>query len=221
MEAIRELLSIQSTLTVILGYRLSPVEFVGMLSAAASVFLAARMDALTWPAGLVSTIALGAVFYQVQLYSDMLLQLFFALVTLHGWRCWSTPTAIRGADIRPISSRRFVRSVLAIAIGSAALGFCSSRLHLWLPELFPLPAAFPFQDAFTTVTSIVATFLLARRLLDTWILWIAVDLVSVPLYLARSIPFLALLYAVFLCMAVHGFYMWMRLYKDAAGIRVR
>ena len=91
------------------------------------------------------------------------------------------------------------------------LGFAMSNVHDLLPSVFPIPAAFPYLDAFTTVMSFTAQLLMAHRKLENWYLWIAVDVIGIGLYFARGVRAIAILYALFLVLAVRGLLNWRRL----------
>lgn len=221
METLRELLSINYTVLSVVDHRLSLIELVGISSGLASVYWAATANPLTWPVGLLNTAAFFVIFFQVQLYSDMLLQIFFALITLYGWWNWSDAQCGNQPALQKLSASRLGVSVVAVTLGTLALGLLMSKVHVWLPRLVTVPAASPFQDGFTAAASIVASVLLARRAVETWILWIMVDLVSIQLYFTRAIPFMALLYFALLIMATRGFINWRRMLLDAtrAGFR--
>ncbi len=83
-----------------------------------------------------------------------------------------------------------------------------SRIHLYLPSLFPNPAAFPYIDAFATVMGFVAATLSAHRKIESWLLWICVDCICIGLYYARNVKFVAVLYIFFLALAINGLITW-------------
>lgn len=85
-----------------------------------------------------------------------------------------------------------------------------SRIHLYLPHLFPNPAAFPYIDAFATVMGFVAAALSAQRKIESWCLWICVNIICIGLYYARDVKFIMLLYVFFLALAVNGLITWSR-----------
>ena len=85
-----------------------------------------------------------------------------------------------------------------------------TRVHVWLPRVFPEPADYPWIDASTTVASLVAMWLTARRRVESWVYWIAVDVVGVWLYHAKGVRFVALLYVILLALAVWGLIGWHR-----------
>jgi nicotinamide mononucleotide transporter len=91
-----------------------------------------------------------------------------------------------------------------------ALGFVMTNIHLWATEWFPMPASFPFVDALTTIMSLSAMWLLARKRAESWIYWIVIDVVAIWLYFTKGILFVGWLYVVLLGIAVYGFQKWVR-----------
>ncbi len=190
----------------ILGYPISYVELIGTLFGLFSVYFASRANILTWGTGIVNEIFLFILFYQVQLYADMFLQVYFFVVTLYGWNQWKTKT--NANNISEINFRNRITIATAIVIGSILFGFAFKSIHLYLPYYFKIPAAYPFTDSFVMLSSIVATILLAKKKIETWYLWIAVDLVCVVLYFKKGVYFLSLEYFIFLGLASYGLYHW-------------
>lgn len=200
------LLDVRTSIGTIAGYPLSVIEFVGIVSGVLSVLYARRMDVRTWSVGIINILSFFWIFYQVQLYAEMFLQFYFLLLTIYGWYAWSGGQN----DAAPVRMNRGAQylSLGALIFGTAVWGGIVAHLHNLLPAFFPLPAAFPYQDAFVASASVLATILLVRREIESWILWCIVDLVSVYLYFMRGIPFMALLYVIFLGIACSGLYTW-------------
>lgn len=187
-------------------YPISYVELIGTLFGLFSVYFASRANILTWGTGIVNEIFLLILFFQVQLYADMFLQVYFFIVTIYGWYNWKTNAAEK--MISEINLRNKLLLVAAIYIFSLFSGFLFSNIHLYLSEYFKVKAAYPYIDSFVMVSSIVATVLLAKKKIEHWYLWIAVDLVCVVLYFKKGIYFLAIEYFIFLMLASYGLYHW-------------
>ncbi|MFM9948164.1 MAG: nicotinamide riboside transporter PnuC [Saprospiraceae bacterium] len=195
------------------GYPISFVELIGTLFGYISVYFAARANILTWPTGIVNVVFLFFLFFQVQLYADMFLQVYFFVVTLYGWYNWDAKSA--KIKVSEISFKVKTMLVAVILTGTLASGFLFANIHLYLPAYFKLPAAYPFMDSFVMVSSIFATILLAKKKIETWYLWIAVDIVCVFLYYKKGIYFLSLEYFIFLGLVLYGLYHWRKkLYHD-------
>jgi nicotinamide mononucleotide transporter len=200
--------SIDYIILEIAGYPLSLIELLGTLSGLVSVWLATRGHVLTWLTGIVNEIFFFLLFFQVQLYSDMFLQVFFFVVSVYGWFNWRKKAgeAKRGIVTLSMDWRLVYAGILVV--GTVALGFVMGRIDLWLPQWFAEPAAYPYPDAFTTMASVLATILLARKCLESWWLWIVVDVVAVVLYFLKGINFVAIEYMVFLVLAMYGLLNW-------------
>ncbi|MDX2225930.1 MAG: nicotinamide riboside transporter PnuC [Verrucomicrobiae bacterium] len=198
------------------------MELIGTLFNLWSVCLAVRNSTWTWPVGAIGVILFAILFYQIRLYADFLEQIYFFIAGFYGWWVWARqdrPVKDVKKDRRPVNrlgwSARGIM-ILTIVVGTAGLTFVVVHLPRWLPAYFPEPPSFPVGDALTTVMSLVATAVMARRLLECWPLWIAVDVIGVGLYASKGIIFVALLYGVFLVLACQGLWNWRRL-EQAQG----
>jgi nicotinamide mononucleotide transporter len=189
-----------------IGYPISYVELIGTLFGLISVYFASRANILTWGTGIVNEVFLFILFFQVRLYADMFLQVYFLVVTIYGWYNWNNARVDK--KIRTMGSKaRWVTAVTIIA-GSVISGFLIKNIHLYLPGYFRVAAAYPFTDSLVMVLSIVATILLAKKTIENWLLWILVDAVCVVLYYKKEVYFLSLEYLVFLGLATYGLLNW-------------
>ena len=187
----------------------SPLELVGFVATLLNVWLLARNKVLGWPVGLVAVAAYAVVFFDAKLYADTLLQGFFFVTGVLGWYDWKFGGA--GRTERPIarlSPRGWTLTLLAIVATSALLG---GAFHLFTD------AARPFLDSALTGASVVGQLLLVRRVLDNWVVWIAADVLYVPLYLSRDLPLTALLYAGLVVLAWKGWRDWSEEVKRVQG----
>lgn len=212
MEFLTHYLMIDYTLVSIVEYRLSLIELLGIISGLVSVYFAARMNIWTWTSGLVNEAIFFSIFHQVQLYSDMFLQIFFATITVYGWWRWRRTKkagALKSCKIDQLELLGYCAVVGGLAV---FLGVIMSNIHKLFPELFQQAAAFPFVDSLTSAASIVATILLVKGVYQSWYFWIFVDLLSIGLYLQRGIPFMGLLYFIFLVLAIGGLVNWQNRY---------
>jgi nicotinamide mononucleotide transporter len=181
---------------------MSGLEIVAAAFGALAVYLAARESIWSWPTALVNVALYTVVFFRTRLYADMGLQVVYFLLSLYGWYNW-----LHGGEHRTVLrvSRASPRLLLVIgtlvATGSYTLG-ATLAAHT--------NAVFPYLDSALTVASLAAQWLMTRKILENWILWIALDIVYVPMFIARNLPATALLYAVFLVLAVLGFIEWRR-----------
>jgi nicotinamide mononucleotide transporter len=201
------------------GYPMSYIEFFGTLAGGIAVFLAAKANIWSWPLGLINVTLFFFLFYQVQLYPDMFLQMFFFVTNLIGWWRWSHPRPgeedkkqeLRVSWMKP--KTLILLSLLGL-IGTFAFGAFASRLHEIFPIIFSKPSAFPYLDSFVTVMSIITTFLMIQKKIESWILWIIIDVVATYMYFVKGIKFVALEYLIFCFIAAFGLWNWMREYKS-------
>jgi nicotinamide mononucleotide transporter len=211
------LLSVNTIMITVGEYALSYIEFVGTILYFASVWLIARKNMLTWPIGIVSVILYGILFYQIQLYSDMIEQFYYLVVSVYGWIVWDRN---RASNNDQTVSSEFSRTPAIIVWASATLilavlmSLGVARFHLWLPRLFPVAADYPFLDALTTVMSFAAMLLMARRRTESWVYWIIVDVIGIGLYWVKDVRFIAIQYVVLLGMAAYGLLHWVRRQRD-------
>ena len=203
-----ELLSINTIAFELVGYKMSYVELFGTLSGLASVYYAARNNVMTWSSGIINTILFFILFYQVQLYSDMFLQVYFLVISIYGWVFWSKPT---NASITYLTKPSLIRICALTAIAGVVVGIFMTKIHTLLPTIFTQPAAYPFADAQVMVFSMVAVVLLAKRKVDSWYLWVAVDVVSTILFAMKGVYLVSAEYFVFLCIAISGLISWRKL----------
>ena len=189
-----------------LNYSISYVELIGTLFGFISVYLASRANILTWGTGIINELFLFIMFFQIQLYADMFLQVYFFAVTLYGWHTWKKKT--KQNSITSIGFKAKLWITGTIIAGTLLAGFLFSNIHLYLPNHFAIEASYPYIDSFVMILSIFATILLAQKKLATWCLWIIVDVICVFLFFQKGVVFLALEYLIFLGMAVNGLLNW-------------
>jgi nicotinamide mononucleotide transporter len=196
----------------IIGYQISYVEMIGTLFGLISVYLATNNSILTWVTGIINELFLFILFFQVQLYADMFLQAFFFLVTLYGWYNWKQIPKQNGITRTELKTNFWL--LITIVAGTTIFGFLISNIHLYLPQYFKTEASYPYGDSFVTVLSIIAIFLLAQKRIETWYLWILVDIVCVFMFFKKGIVFLGLEYIIFLGMATYGLLNWEKKLKN-------
>lgn len=178
-------------------------ELVGDVTGALCVWLVARQHLWNWPIGLANNAFFFLLFWESKLYGDAVLQVVFAALAVYGWWTWA-----RG-DVRqhaPLPVRRTRRDEWLVL---ASLTLVATVLAAtWLARHTDSPV--PLWDASVLTLSLAATYGQTRKLLESWWLWIAVDVLSVPLYVVRSLYPTAVLYVVFLVLCVLGLRAWSR-----------
>jgi len=214
-----DFLSVNQVFFTLLGYPMSYIEFAGTLLYLWSVWLIVKRNILTWPVGIVSVLLYAALFYQIHLYSDAIEQIYYLGASAYGWWFWNRSVSDRRfvSDVA-FSGRRPILLVLAAtAVLSAATGAFMSRVHLFLPLIFPEKADFPYLDAVTTIMSFTAMWLMAKKRTESWVYWIVVDVIGIGLYYAKGVKFISLLYVLLLVLAIQGLLSWLRAIQEAAA----
>lgn len=205
------LLDVNSIMLDIGGYPLSYIEFVGTIFYFLSVFLISKKKMLTWPIGIISVILYGILFYQIQLYSDMIEQMYYLLISIIGWVIWKKKqNEVSFIPTNWGSKKIVILSISTTIIFTILLTYCVSHFHLWFPKLFSEQASFPFLDSLTTIMSFIAMYLTTIRKNEGWIYWIIVDLIAIGLYWVKDVRFISIQYIVLLCMAIYGLLNWIR-----------
>lgn len=173
-----------------------------------NVALIVRRSIWNYPFALAMVSLYFFVFYEQRLYSDMLLQIFFFAVNLYGW--WNWAEAKKAAGQVPVTtlSNRARASWVAGALGASLIwGLGMARYT---------DAAAPMWDASIAGISVAGQILMARRRLESWYFWIAVDLVAVPLFYSRSLYMTSGLYFLFLLLSIAGLIDWRRALREQA-----
>jgi len=183
-------------------WSMSWAELLGAASGLVCVWLVARQHAWNWPIGLVNNALFFVLFWRGKLYADALLQLVFAALGVYGWWRWTQHGAHDGgAPARVRTTRRAEWAALA-----ALTALATATVAALLARHSDSPA--PLWDASVLTLSLAATYGQAQKLVESWYLWIAVDLLSMPLYVSRALYLTALVYAVFLALCVVGLRGW-------------
>ena len=203
----------------VLGYDMSYLEFAGVITGLAAIWLSAGAHLWSWPIGIVNVTLSFFLYYQIQLYPDMFLQVFFFVTNVMGWWRWANPKPHeedrkKQLQVSYLGWGKFAAFFAAGVIGTFALGAVASRLHEWFPAVFALPSAYPYADSFLLVMSIVTTFLMIEKKIESWIIWIVIDIVATVLYYIKGIRFYSLEYLAFTGIATFGLIHWLREYKQ-------
>jgi nicotinamide mononucleotide transporter len=180
----------------------SPLEIIAALVGALSVWLSVRQNIWSWPTAIVNVVLYAIVFYEAKLYADMGLQVVYAILSIYGWYEWLYGGAGR-TELRVTRTGPRLGLLLALiaAAGSVVLGLFLHR---------ETDAALPFMDSFLSSTSLVAQWMMTKKLLENWAVWIGVDVLYVGMFIFKGLFLTSALYAVFLALAVKGFIDWRR-----------
>ena len=180
----------------------SRVELVAVAFGLVSVYLSTREHIVSWPTAIVNVAIFFFLFWKAKLYADAVLQLVYLALSVYGWYEWLYGGA-RHTPLRVTRARRVHWLVLTplFLVGGLLLGALLERYT---------DSPVPYFDALLTSASLVAQWMMTRKLLENWMIWIVADIVYVPVFIQRGLPFTALQYGVFLVLAVLGWIGWRR-----------
>lgn len=183
------------------------IELLGFIFGVATLWLLVVQNVWNWPIGIANNLFYIVVFFNSRLYADMTLQLFFIIVSIAGWYLW-----LHGGEHHDaLRVQRIPRAHLALTlvIGAVVTVF-------WTMVLARINDAAPLLDAATAIFSIAAQYLMARKYIENWYIWIAVDLVSIALYAYKHLALTAVLYAIYLAFCVAALVNWNRSLRAVA-----
>lgn len=186
------------------------VELLAVLTSILYVVLAAKGNIWCWPAAIISTVLYTVIFYNVYLWMDSLLQLYYLLMAIYGWFCWhqnstsNTSTESKTLLYSQWSLNRHSVIILVLTLVSLVLG--------WLMATYT-PAHFPYLDSATTVFSIFATYLITQKVLENWLYFIVIDIVSIYLYMEKDLLPTAALFGSFVIFAAYGYWQWRKQFR--------
>jgi nicotinamide mononucleotide transporter len=188
---------------------LSFLELTAVLAAIAYLLLAIRQSIWCWSFAAVSTAIYIYLFIDSRLYMESLLNVFYFGMALYGWYSWSHAPGEQ--QQLPVASWRWTVHLVAIVL----VFVCAAVTGLWLER--HTDAAFPFADSITTCGAVWATFLVARKVLENWWYWLAIDGLSIYLYWARGLELTALLFVAYIVMIPFGLLSWRNSMRESAS----
>jgi nicotinamide mononucleotide transporter len=182
----------------------SELEWFGTITGFLCVYLAAKQHILNWLIAILSIAAYSVLFYQYKLYGDAALQVYFLVTSVYGWYYWIKRKEEDQQPIASLSSSLIFKTILSIVILSAVLGISLDTFT---------NTDVPYIDGTCTAISLVAQFLLTRKIIQNWVLWIIVDICYIPLYLYKNLALTAVLYTLYLVLATLGYLNWRRTWR--------
>ena len=182
---------------------LTPLEGTAVCFGLVSVYLSTRENIWSWPTAIVNVGLYSVLFFREKLYADMGLQVIYLLLSIYGWYEWLYGGENRSElRVSRITARLAMRLTGIGVVGSAVLGTLLYRTT---------DASLPYLDSTLSVFSLIAQWLMTRKVLENWVIWIALDVVYVWMFIfLKHLNFTAFQYAVFLALAVLGFRDWKR-----------
>lgn len=192
---------LNSTAFTAFGAPTSWAEVLGFVTGAWCVWLVGRQSVWNWPIGIANNLVWILLFATAGLFADSALQVVYIALAVWGWRNWVQG---RAGETLPVTGTTGTEWMWLAAAGIAGTGALTLLLDT------ATSSTVPFWDAVTTVLSLLATWGQATKRWESWLLWIAADLIYIPLYLHKGLTLTALLYAGFLLLCIRGLLAWRR-----------
>lgn len=178
------------------------IEILGAILGIIYISLSIRQNILTWPTGLLTSLLYIVVFYQSKFYADMGLQVYYVAISIYGWYYWLKGGKNNHTNEIPVKkTNNKLWRYLAVSTGLIYI------LILFILKRFT-DSDVPYFDSLTTALSILATWMLAQKYIEHWLIWIFVDLVSVGLYIYKDLWPTVILFTIYTIMAVLGYIEW-------------
>lgn len=183
------------------------IEILGAVLGVLFLYFEIKQSALLWPTGILTSLFYIYIFYVAKFYADMGLQVYYVLVSIYGWYYWLKGKREAGEELPVVRLKVRLAWILTVVtlfvfvlIAYVLVNYTDSPLPYW--------------DAFTTSVSIVATWMLARKILEQWWLWIVVNLVSLGLYVYKGLYPTVVLFAFYTVLSFVGLRQWRRSYTQ-------
>lgn len=176
------------------------LEVLAVLWGVLTVWLTVRQNNWCWPVGSASNALFVVIFYREKLYADMVLQVIYIALNAYGWYQWRFGGQNKGS--LPVA-----RTPARARLGLAALAVLSTATVTYYLARFT-DASLPFWDATTTVLSLVAQYMLAKKWIENWWVWISVNLLYIGLYAVKGLHLTSAQQLVFIALSVMGYLAW-------------
>jgi len=177
---------------------MNTLEIVGFISGFAGVFLTVKKNKWCFPIGIINVILSCFLFYESRLYADSLQQLVYIPLLIVGWLNWNANTN-DDFIVERLNKKEIVIYFSLFLSSGLLLGYLLKKFS---------NASFPWIDSLATTASFLAQYLIAKKKIENWIVWIAVNIVYFAVYLQKDLELYAVLYLVYLILAIQGYYQW-------------
>ncbi len=188
------------------------IEIFGFLSLVAYLYFSIKQNILLWPLGVIGALLYIYIYYTVRLYADMGLQVYYVFISIYGWIYWSS------------HNNENVKLKVKFIERKMALLLTITTAFLFIIISFILEnytnASLPYWDALTTAASITATWMLAKKYIEHWIVWIFVDFISMIIYIYKGLNITAVLFIIYTTMAIVGYYQWKKQLNAKAKLNI-
>ncbi len=189
----------------------SNIEIVAVVFGLLYIVLAAKENSGCWPAAFIGTGTSIYLFWDGKIYMESLLNVYYLIMAVYGWWQWQ-----HGGDEKStLAVSRFTRQQHAFAISLILTLTLISGYFLALKT----DAALPYLDSFTTWAAVVTTWMVTRKVLENWLYWLVINSAAIVLFVDRGFLLYAILYALYIAIAVFGYLQWRDAYTRALNVR--
>ncbi|MGN0231799.1 MAG: nicotinamide riboside transporter PnuC [Muribaculaceae bacterium] len=186
------------------------LEIAGTIVGLIYLALEYKANKLLWIAGIIMPAIYVFVYYDAGLYADFGINIYYLLIAVYGYMSWTFGKRTDDGELSELPITRLPRRSLVASLAiSLVLLFIFAFVLITFTD-----SNVPWLDSFTTAVSVVGLWMLARKYVEQWIAWIAVDAVSSGLYIYKELYFTSALYAIYTIIAIFGYYKWKRLMQD-------
>ena len=182
------------------------IEIAAVFLAILYLVLAVKQNILCWICGIISSILYFFIMRSAGLYMEAYLQIFYVFMGLYGWSQWQkAPKNNVNFEVNTWSQSQHFIALSIILI----LSFLSGTLLRNFTD-----AALPFMDALVTWGAVVATYMVAKKLLENWIYWLVIDSISILLFISRDLWLTAFLFCIYIVIIIFGYRLWSKTLKE-------
>ena len=178
------------------------IELLGLIFGLLYIILSIKQNIWCWPVGFITSALYIYVFFVSKFYADMGLQVYYLLVSIYGWYNWMFGARSKKQDDLKISKIKLKLGIYLIIVTILLFGVIAFILVNYTDS------ELPYWDSFTTAASFVATWMLAKKIIEHWIIWVVVDFVSLGLYIYKGLYPTVILFAVYSLLAILGYIEW-------------
>lgn len=178
------------------------IELLGLIFGLLYVILSIKQNIWCWPVGFITSALYIYVFLVTKFYADMGLQVYYLLVSIYGWYNWMFGARSKKQDDLRISKIKLKLGIYLTIVVILLFGVISFILVNYTDS------ELPYWDSFTTAASFIATWMLAKKIIEHWIIWVIVDFVSLGLYIYKGLYPTVILFAVYTILAIMGYLEW-------------
>ncbi|KLN97138.1 nicotinamide riboside transporter PnuC [Moellerella wisconsensis] len=217
------------------GYQLSYIEAVGTLAGLLCIWLASQEKIINYFFGIINVVLFGIIFFQIQLYASLLLQVFFFVANIYGWYAWSRVDNHQQVELK-IRWMSLPKTLITLIVSILAILLLTYNIDLVFGVLADLaikilnilgadlsvpvlePDAFPFWDSVMTILSVVAMILMTRKYVENWLVWAVINVISIVIFYQQGVLAMSVEYLILLGIAVNGSRLWIKSAKENGSV---